>query len=958
MTKEEEAKNVWDDCVTAIGEHSVCLHHEESLARNPFDVTAWSLYLDELDELLLDKQNNNNNNTTQRLRDFVGRRAVQHLPRSYKLWKRQWEFALKYYSSSSPENTRACFEQAVVTLSAFPRVWMVYLDFLLQDIIGKVDNDQQQSGVVSVTTVRRTINRALQALPVTQHQDKIWRPILLKALLQEQQQATMLPVPTRACLLQRYTYLQPTFLAEFGAWCEAQEQWGRAATAYQSILMKSGSDAEDDTTEIWQAFGNLCSQHSQQVESVGIRWEAILHTALEAASTTTTTTAGPGQTSAPQLLQGMIYSWLANAWVRRGAFDLARSVYEEGLGKVTSVRDFSLLYEAYLGLEEGLLEHAVASLEQQEEETATEQEPENDQDDWDILLGTTATSPLADMELAMARAEHLTRRRPLLLNQVMLRQNPNHIEEWLNRAELYLKQQQHGQAANALQQALKTVRHPNHGSMSELVVKLVAVYADDMQGVDRARTLLDSVCNPLERSVMSTADDLAACWATWIELELRQEKWDEALGLARQSVAPVGKKIRPKYLPNLTKSLRLWDLLLDLEESLGTIQTTKDAYNRALEVKAATVQHVLNFTSFLTEHNYFEESFAAYERGVELFAFPHAGAKLLWKDYLKAFVDRYKGTKVERTRDLFRRCLERCPAEECSEFYMMNGKFEEEYGLTKRALSVFREMCQKVPRKEKLTAYQLCIAKTTKYLGATASRDIYQDAIDVLDDQASSKICIEFAQMEAGLQEIERARAILTYGAQMADPRRFPEYWKHWNDFEIANGNEESFREMLRVKRSVEAAFSTVNYNASGMTEKVDTISQEEAMRMIASEEGVDVEETPKTAVAGFVSGKRTAPVANLQDVEQRAAKIRKATGAVEADAAAGDEEEIDIDDIDAEIEEAATEGAAAAVQGVVTKSVPDAVFGSLAYEAEATGSKGALERIRLASSTKTMDKS
>jgi pre-mRNA-splicing factor SYF1 len=52
---------------------------------------------------------------------------------------------------------------------------------------------------------------------------------------------------------------------------------------------------------------------------------------------------------------------------------------------------------------------------------------------------------------------------------------------------------------------------------------------------------------------------------------------------------------------NLNKSLRLWDLLLDLEESLGTVQATKDPYNRALEVKAATMQHVLNYAAFLVE---------------------------------------------------------------------------------------------------------------------------------------------------------------------------------------------------------------------------------------------------------------------------------------------------------------------------------------------------------------------
>lgn len=33
---------------------------------------------------------------------------------------------------------------------------------------------------------------------------------------------------------------------------------------------------------------------------------------------------------------------------------------------------------------------------------------------------------------------------------------------------------------------------------------------------------------------------------------------------------------------------------------------------------------------------------------------------------------------------------------------------------------------------------------------------------------------------------------------------------KAWHDFEVAHGNEETFREMLRTKRSVQMAFSQV----------------------------------------------------------------------------------------------------------------------------------------------------
>lgn len=42
-----------------------------------------------------------------------------------------------------------------------------------------------------------------------------------------------------------------------------------------------------------------------------------------------------------------------------------------------------------------------------------------------------------ELELFMARFEHLMDRRPLLLNSVLLRQNPHNVHEWLNRVEIY-----------------------------------------------------------------------------------------------------------------------------------------------------------------------------------------------------------------------------------------------------------------------------------------------------------------------------------------------------------------------------------------------------------------------------------------------------------------------------------------------------------------------------------------
>ena len=818
----------------------------------------------------------------------------------------------------------ASFEDSLKRLHKMPRIWMNYLDYL-------------QSQSKSVTEWRRVLNRSLEALPVTQHH-KIWSTVLLFITSNQS-----LPSETVVRLLRRYAMFDPLYRSQLADVCVARNRPSEAALTYLELLNDPATPSSSKY-DLWVAFSDLVCEHAQECQKVGIDFEALVRGVLQPPKVEAfqvnvevnddqDTTAESETSSLSRLdlgeMEGTLWAKLAKYFVQLGDFDMARSVYEEAMESVSKVRDFSIIFDAYIQLEEGILESMVHM--EGGPETEAEELP---QDDMAILLGRARRS--VDLEWALSRAEHLTERRPLLLNRVLLKQNPHNVGEWLIRAELYEKDGQTDMAVATLEESLRKV-HANkavNGSPSQLVLKLSELYEN--RDTEKARNLFRRICMGLEYRFRNV-EDLAGCYAAWVEMELRQEQWDDALSLARQAVAPPDPSIlkgpMAKVCKALQKSLRLWDLLLDLEESLGSVSTTKDAYNRAVEIKVATPMHIINFSSFLKDHKYFEESFAAFERGVELFNFPHPGAKVLWKAYLHSFIERYEGTKVERVRDLFERCLEHCPPEECSEFYIMDGDYEEKYGLTKRALGVYKTMCERVPDTEKYTAYRLYVAKTTKYLGVAATRDIYQEAVAVLqDDTLTAKMCVDFAQMESSLQEIERARTILSYGAQMADPRKNPEFWTVWHDFEVANGNEETFREMLRIKRSVQASFSTVNYAADAGA-AADSLNPDEALEIIAKQEGVDLDTAPSLAkqapIQGFVGQKRK--VAGLEDVEQRVAKLRKA--ATSSEAPPGDEEiNIDSDDEDEDATSPSPE-TLGSVRDVSAKEVPSSVFGGLGQE-------------------------
>lgn len=86
-----------------------------------------------------------------------------------------------------------------------------------------------------------------------------------------------------------------------------------------------------------------------------------------------------------------------------------------------------------------------------------------------------------------------------------------------------------------------------------------------------------------------------------------------------------------------------------------------------------------------------------------------------------------------------------------------------------------------------------------------------QQAIESgLPDKDVKTMCMKYAELEKSLGEIDRARGIYVFASQFADPRSDVDFWNKWHGFEVQHGNEDTFREMLRIKRSVTASYSQV----------------------------------------------------------------------------------------------------------------------------------------------------
>jgi pre-mRNA-splicing factor SYF1 len=211
-------------------------------------------------------------------------------------------------------------------------------------------------------------------------------------------------------------------------------------------------------------------------------------------------------------------------------------------------------------------------------------------------------------------------------------------------------------------------------------------------------------------------------------------------------------------------------------------------------------------------------------------------------------------------------------------------------------------------------------------------------------------MCLKYAELEKKLGEIDRARAIYVHASQYCDPSMDTEFWQLWHSFEVRHGNEDTFREMLRVKRSVQATYNT----------QINLMS---AQMLAASKKDEDEEHRKRLLEAG--AGDEMAAL-ERQAMEEERANERKpmiaAPGATvtftpaTVEAAPDNTEEIALELGEEAEGEGEGEGEEAdKTAEIVQMQVPSAVFGSLRSETDTEKKKeddegkplGALARLK-----------
>lgn len=877
------------------------LLYEEELLRNPFSLKLWWRYLVAKREAPFKK------------RFVIYERALKALPGSYKLWHAYLIERLSIVKNlpiTHPEyeTLNNTFERALVTMHKMPRIWIMYLETLTSQKF--------------ITKTRRTFDRALCALPVTQH-DRIWE-IYLRFVEQEG-----IPIETSLRVYRRYLKYDPSHIEDFIEFLVKSKLWQEAAERLASVLNDDQFYSIKGKTKhrLWLELCDLLTTHATEIS--GLNVDAIIRGGIRKFTDEV----------------GRLWTSLADYYIRRELFEKARDIFEEGMMTVVTVRDFSVIFDSYSQFEEIMVSAKMAKPDLSVEEVEDDEEHGSAEDE-DIRLDVNLSMAefvkkvlngfwlhdVKDVDLRLARLEHLMNRRPELANSVLLRQNPHNVEQWHRRVKIFegnpTKQILTYTEAVRTVDPMKAVGKPH--TLWVAFAKLYETYKD----IANARVIFDKAVQVNYKTV----DHLASIWCEWAEMELRHKNFKGALELMRRATAEPSVEVRRRVAADgnepvqmkLHKSLRLWTFYVDLEESLGNLESTRAVYERIIDLRIATPQIIINYALLLEEHKYFEDAFRVYERGVKIFKYPHV--KDIWVTYLSKFVKRYGKTKLERARELFENAVETAPADAVKPLYLQYAKLEEDYGLAKRAMKVYDQATKAVPNHEKLGMYEIYIARAAEIFGVPKTREIYEQAIESgLPDKDVKAMCLKYAELEKSLGEIDRARGIYVFASQFADPRSDTEFWNRWHEFEVNHGNEDTFREMLRIKRSVSASYSQTHFILPEyLMQKDQRLSIDDAKDKLKQ---AGVHEDEMAALE-----RQLAPAANNGNAKDSSRKVGFVSAGVESQTDGGikttaNHEDIELpDESDSEEEEKVE---------IAQKDVPSAVYGGLARKREGSEEDG-----------------
>jgi pre-mRNA-splicing factor SYF1 len=212
---------------------------------------------------------------------------------------------------------------------------------------------------------------------------------------------------------------------------------------------------------------------------------------------------------------GRLWTGLATYWIKRGEFDRATATFEKGLATVLTIRDFTQIFDAYAEFSETMISTLMDAL--------ADEENLGDED-------FDAEDTEKDLDERMKAFEILMDRRPFLVNDVLIRRNPNEVVEWEKRIALHGTDDD--KVVETYIKALDTISpRKATGPLYPLYVGFAKFYeeggsVDPETGESSTEPNIAEARKVFEKGTrvqFKTVDELAELWCEWAEMELRNE---------------------------------------------------------------------------------------------------------------------------------------------------------------------------------------------------------------------------------------------------------------------------------------------------------------------------------------------------------------------------------------------------------------------------------------------------
>jgi pre-mRNA-splicing factor SYF1 len=211
---------------------------------------------------------------------------------------------------------------------------------------------------------------------------------------------------------------------------------------------------------------------------------------------------------------GRLWTGLATYWIKRGEFDRATSTFERGLASVVTIRDFTQIFDAYAEFSETMISTLMDAL-------ADEDNLEDE--DFD------AEDTEKELDERMKAFEELMDRRPFIVNEVLLRRNPNEVVEWEKRVALYADNDE--KVVETYLNAIETINpRKATGPLYPIYVNFAKFYEEGgskgEDGETGGEPDLEEARKIFEKGTkvpFKNVDEVAEVWCEWAEMELRNE---------------------------------------------------------------------------------------------------------------------------------------------------------------------------------------------------------------------------------------------------------------------------------------------------------------------------------------------------------------------------------------------------------------------------------------------------